>query len=277
MSFKQPVIITLVIVGATAALMLLRTTQQPLKQDSARASVVHASRSSADTTAAASPNLSASRGQVAPPIGDFVYLFDVSGSTKSSSAQNAFDQGVALLQPMFEALRQLDELMPQRHRVATIGAMSLRGSPGCDIHVTSRTLFTATDSMAPVRAMRACADSLKAARSEPYTDISGALSFAALSLKGDWRAVRGIVLVTDLDEDRAPGTLPARADLRGLCVAVYTLITPDVQRDPPLLDRRQQEWQSKLTGWGAYHVHMQSSLGFDAGDLQSFFRGCERH
>src|SRR5438552_1210273 len=99
MRVRPPVITTLLIVGATAALMFVRTRQR-LKHDSTRASATQTGGPIADTTAAGSPNLPAPQGHEAPPVGDFVYLFDVSASTKNSSAQNAFDQGIALLQPM---------------------------------------------------------------------------------------------------------------------------------------------------------------------------------
>jgi hypothetical protein len=219
--------------------------------------------------------LAAPRGHEVPPVGDFVYLFDVSGSTKDASSQSAFDEGVKLLLPMFEAIEGLDELMPQRHRIATIGAMSLHRQARCDVYVAPHTLFTVTDTLAPVRAIRACRDSLHATAAEPYTDISGALLYAALSLQGDRPALRGVVLVSDLDEDRAPGTEPATPDLRGLCVLGYTLVTTDAERNPTLLESRQSTWRQKLIGWGARRVRIQSALSFDAADLQGFFRSCE--
>ena len=274
---KAPVVITLAVAGATAALIYIKKPPSaPGSNRPAQAPAVQTGSPVADTVvSASSPNLAPPPGRQTQPIGDFVYLFDVSGSTNTHVPDSPFSEALKGLGPAFIALRGLDELMPQRHRVATIGTMSLHAAPRCDIFVTSRTLFTETDSMAPVRAMKACADTLRASASEPYTDISGAVSYAGLSLQGEWKAVRGIVLVSDLKEELAPGTVPAQADLHGMCVAVYAVVTPEVQRDPQLLVMRQKEWRGKLIQWGAKRVRMQTMLGFSGGDLQSFFRNCE--
>ena len=81
--------------------------------------------------------------------------------------------------------------------------------------------------------------------------------------------------MSDLNQDQAPGTTSGRADLRGICVAAYTVITPDVERNPQLLEQRQNEWKAKLTNWGAQRVRIQNALSFDGNDLQAFFRTCE--
>ncbi|MBX6331364.1 MAG: hypothetical protein IRY91_05935 [Gemmatimonadaceae bacterium] len=268
-------LITVGVVAIVAALVVLKAPRSA-GAPSRMASVPTATMPLApDSVAGATPNLAPPRGKDIPPIGDFVYLFDVSGSIKRASAGGAFDDGLKLLMPMFFAIKGLDELTPERHRVATIGAMSLHREPLCDIYVAQRNLFTMTDTMAPVRAMGACLDSLRAAPAEPYTDINGALLYAALSLRGDRPAVRGAILVTDLDEDRAPGTTPATPDLHGLCIDAYMLVTTETAMNPALLQTRQVEWERRLTMWGARKVRIQNALSFDAGDLQRFFRTCE--
>ena len=223
-----------------------------------------------------SPILSAPAGQAEPPVGEFYYLMDISASTKDSTGASAFTEGIALLQPIFAALREMKELSPQRHRVATIGAMSLRPAPRCDIYVAAQTLFSANDNAAMAsRAMTACEREFRALQPEQHTDISGALVNAGLSLQGKRRAMRGVVLITDLEEDIQPGAVAGRPDLRGMCVAIFTLVTPASARDPRLLAERSSEWTSKLRGWGAKNVYAVNVRGFDATDLRGFFQSCE--
>jgi hypothetical protein len=211
-----------------------------------------------------------------PAVGEFVYLFDVSASTHGGSAEDVFQQAVAILVPAYDALRGLDEVMPERHRVGTIGAASLRQHSLCDVYVARPTLFTDGDTLAPRRAMETCERSLRAAPVEQNTDIRGALQYAALSIQGDRPALRGIILVTDLDEDIAAGHTPAVPNLRGVCVATYTLVTDAAARNPALLRERERQWEQSMRGWGARGTRMRSILGFDAEDLKGFFRSCER-
>ena len=223
-----------------------------------------------------SPMLSAPAGESDPPVGEFYYLMDISASTKDSTGASAFTEGIALLQPIFASLREMKELSPQRHRVATIGAMSLRPAPRCDIHVAAQTLFSANDNAALAsRAMAACERDFRALTPEQHTDISGALVNAGLSLQGKRRAMRGVLLITDLEEDIQPGAVAGRPDLRGMCVAIFTLVTPASARDPRLLAERGSEWTSKLRGWGAKNVYAVNVRGFDATDLRTFFQSCE--
>lgn len=229
-----------------------------------------------DGGAPVSPNLAAPAGQSDPPVGEFYYLVDISGSTKEASGESAFAEGIALLQPIFASLRDMKEISPQRHRVATIGAMSLRPAPRCDIYVAAQTLFSADDNAAlATRAMSACEREFRLLPPEPHTDISGALVNAGLSLQGKRKAMRGIMLVTDLEEDTQPGTVPGRPDLRGTCVAVFTLVTPASARDPRMLKERGAEWTGKLREWGAKNVYVVNARGFDATDLRTFFQSCE--
>ena len=267
----------LVTIGVVAALAIVvawpprqpRTVERvaPAAQDSA---------SRPDTSSAGSPNLPAPAGQADPPVGEFYYLVDISASTKDVGAGSAFMEGIALLQPIFGSLREMKELSPQRHRVATIGAMSLQPAPRCDIYVAAQTLFSADDNTTlATRAMSACERDFRALEPERHTDISGALVNAGLSLQGRRRAIRGVVLITDLDEDTQPGTVPGRPDLRGMCVAIFTLVTPASARDPRLLTERGSEWNGKLRGWGAKNVYVVNARGFDATDLRTFFQSCE--
>jgi hypothetical protein len=123
--------------------------------------------------------------------------------------------------------------------------------------------------------MRACERELIALPAEQYTDISGALVNAGISIRGARPALRGIVLITDLDEDSRPGTVPGQPDLRGMCVAIYTLVTDDAARNPRLMADRAGSWRAKLRDWGARAVYTASVRGFDSADLAHFFRSCE--
>ncbi|HET9012128.1 MAG TPA: hypothetical protein VFN38_09965 [Gemmatimonadaceae bacterium] len=269
-----PVLVTLGI-GAVLAVLVAWPPSQPRGGGRAPAAQQD-STARPDTGAAVSPNLPAPEGQTDPPVGEFYYLVDISASTKDVNAASAFMEGIALLQPIFGALREMKELSPQRHRVATIGAMSLQPAPRCDIHVAAQTLFSADDNPAlATRAMGACERELRQLTPEQHTDISGALVNAGLSLQGKRKALRGVLLITDLEEDIQPGAVAGRPDLRGMCVAVFTLVTPASARDPRLLNERSSEWTAKLRGWGAKNVYAVNARGIDATDLRGFFQSCE--
>ena len=276
-SGKVPVPV-LVTVGIVATLAILVAWPPRHDRTGERAAPVAQQDSTVgpDTSAAGSPDLAAPAGQSEPPVGEFYYLVDISASTKDVGEGSAFLEGIALLQPIFESLREMKELAPQRHRVATIGAMSLQAAPRCDIHVAAQTLFSADDNAAlATRAMRACERDFRQLKPEQHTDISGALVNAGLSLAGKRKALRGVVLITDLEEDTQPGTVAGRPDLRGTCVAIFTLVTPASARDPRLLTERSSEWSGKLRGWGAKNVYAVNARGFDATDLRAFFQSCE--
>jgi hypothetical protein len=275
---KAPILLTLAIVVGVALLVRPTPHADSSPRDTAKAQPDTASATQARAVA---PDSAAASTQPAdrsaePPIGEFVYLFDVSASVHGGRAEDVFQQATAILVPTYDALRRLEGVMPQRHRVGTIGATSLRQHPLCDIYVAQPTLFTDTDTLAPRRAMQACERSLRAAPVEQNTDIRGALQFAALSITGDRPALRGIVLVTDLDEDIQPGHTPAVPDLNGVCVAVYTLVTDATAQNPGALKARERQWQQWMSGWRARGVRVRSALGFDAEDLRSYFRTCER-
>ena len=211
-----------------------------------------------------------------PPVGMFYYLVDVSASTKTAAGKSAFEEGVSVLKPIFETLRSMDEVSPQRHRVGTIGTVSLSDAPHCDVYVAPKTLFTGgADSGRVTQAMRRCEYDLRSMPPEGYTDITDALVNAGLSLQGKRKALRGIIVISDLEEDSPPGTVPGTPDVRGACVALYTVVTQQSARNPKLMDQRATEWTSKLKEWGAKNVYSASTRGFDALELKGFLQGCE--
>ena len=270
-----PVMVTIGI-AAGLAILVAWPPGHPRTQQPVRAVARQDTAARVDSAPAGSPILPAPAGQTDPPVGDFYYLVDISASTKDVGAGSAFIEGIALLQPIFTSLREMKELSPQRHRVATIGAMSLRGAPRCNIYVAAQTLFSADDNGARATgAMSACERDFRQLQPEQHTDISGALVNAGISLQGKRKALRGVILITDLEEDTQPGTVPGQPDLRGMCVAIFTLVTPASARDPRLLTARSAEWSGKLREWGAKNVYAANARGFDATDLRTFFQSCE--
>ncbi len=209
-----------------------------------------------------------------PVKAEFVYLFDVSTSTHPGGVNDPFERAARTLVPSIVALKQSELLMPQRHRVGTIGAASLMQEPLCDVRLEPPASFARRDTTVPNARIRACDAALRALPSEKATDIRGALSFAALTLHGQRQVVRGIVLMTDLEEALEHGQVGSVPDLRGICVAAYSMVTPAAVARPDSLTLREQEWNAQLRSWGASRVRVQSVLGFDAGDLEQYFRGC---
>jgi hypothetical protein len=288
-SARTPVLLTIAIVAGVV--LLVRPGQQTASRSAGVATAAAPATPAPDVAPAAQPASPAETAVRPSPIGEpvlrpsgrspgatigeFMYLFDVSGSTRAPGRASAFAQGADILAPALNALRALDEVLPSRHRVATIGTTSLRQQPLCDITVERPTLFRATDTAAVTRAVTACDRALRAVAVEPFTDIRGALHYAALSIRGERPALRGIVLVTDLEEDVAPGQTPATPALDGVCVAVYSLVTPAVGRDPDAATIREREWERRIGEWGAKRVRTRSALGFDPAELRTFFRSCE--
>jgi hypothetical protein len=209
-----------------------------------------------------------------PVKADFVYLFDVSASTHPGGASDPFERAARILVPSIIALKQNELLMPQRHRVGTIGAASLMQEPLCDVRLEPPASFARRDTTIPNARIRACDAALRARPSEKATDIRGALAFAALTLHGQRQIIRGIVVITDLEEALQHGQVGAVPDLRGICVAAFSMVTPSAVVRPDSLTLREQEWSAQLRSWGATRVRIQSILGFDAGDLEQYFRAC---
>jgi len=208
-------------------------------------------------------------------VGRFVYLFDVSASVHSAQTADPYSIAVGTLRPAVEALVTLDELMPEEHLVSTIGTLSLRGEPLCSIKARRSTLFVARDSLALPKSLGTCVARLAASAPERYTDLAGALEYAALSIGGEHPALRGVVVLSDMEEDLAPGTRPAIPDLSDLCVAVYMMVTQKIAVDPTVIQNRQREWTRRLRGWHAKNVLFKTTLGFRPEELKAFFRACE--
>jgi hypothetical protein len=209
-----------------------------------------------------------------PLRADIVHLYDVSSSVHTGGSADPFQGAVRELLPAIEALRNDDLLLPQRHRVGSIGAASLMQSPLCDVRLVPLGMFVRTDTVETNARLRACDAALRSHPVEKATDIRGALHYASLSLKGGQPMVRGIVLVTDLEEYVPRGQVPATPDLSGICVAVFSLVTPEAVAHPDSLAAREAKWRSQLLAWKAARVQVQSMLGFNAPDLTAFFRSC---
>lgn len=210
-----------------------------------------------------------------PLIGNFYFLFDVSASTNKSGSRNDLREGIPIFRRGFTAMKQMEELLPARFRVGTIGSLSLHQQAICDVPVEPPTLFRRTDTVRVARAVGACEKLLLESQPEPYTDIRGALAYASLSLRGLSPGVRGIVLVSDLEESLAPNQIAANPDLSTICVAIYSQVTQAGATDPAKLESLQSAWDRYLNQRKAKKVYMVTSLGFDENDLVTFFRSCE--
>jgi hypothetical protein len=208
------------------------------------------------------------------PRADFMYLFDVSASTHFGGPRDPFLLSTAMLVPAVNALRDVGVLLPQRHRVGTIGAASLMQLSLCDIRAEAPMVFRTSDTTQVTKRVRACEARLRAMPAEQATDIRGALHYASLTLRGDRPEVRGIVLVSDLVEFVPAGQVSAEPNLQGLCVAVYSVMTPAGAARPDSLQLLEEEWKERLSSWGARRVRVQSALGFDGADLAAFFHEC---
>jgi hypothetical protein len=205
---------------------------------------------------------------------DVIHLYDVSTSVHTGLADNPFERAVNNLRPAIDALREDDLLLPQRHRVGTIGAVSLMQAALCDVRLEAAGIFVRSDTAQTMSRLGACERVLRAQKPESLTDIHGALHYASLSLKGSEPKVRGIVLVTDLAEYTPKGRVLATPDLSGICIAVYSVVTPEAVTHPDSLAAREARWRQRLESWNAKKVMMHSMLGFSGGDFHSFFRAC---
>jgi hypothetical protein len=210
-----------------------------------------------------------------PVIGNFYFLFDVSASTNRSGPRNDLRDGIPIFRRGFTAMKQMDELLPARFRVGTIGSLSLYQRALCDVPVEPPSMFLGRDTLPVSRAVRACDKLLSESPPEPYTDIRGALAHASLSLRGLSPGVRGIILVSDLDESLAPNQVAANPDLSTICVAIYSQVTEAGAAAPAKLDSLQSYWTTYLKQRKAEKVYLVPTLGFDENDLVTFFRSCE--
>jgi hypothetical protein len=228
------------------------------------------------------------RGPEIEPAGWFVYLIDVSGSThvggrrrrrnpdSSRERDTPYARSVGLISQSVLALRKLTDALPQRHSVIAITTASLYQKPLCDITVPKVNLFTGGDTVGMMASLARCDSTLRNTRWSIRTDIRGALKLAGLVLDQKPGKVRGIILVSDLEETLRPGQEAAVPSLHGECVLLVPQITPAVARTPSLLDKRVETWRQLVLEWGASRVEVRSVPAFSAGDVARFFRECAK-
>ena len=224
------------------------------------------------------------RGPEVEPAGWFVYLVDISGSTRvgarkrrrnaQTERDTPYGRSLDLISQSVSGLRRLTEALPQRHSVIAITNASLYQKPLCEITVPKVNLFTGADTVGMLHSMEQCDSTLRNTPWSARTDIRGALKLAGLLLEQKPGKVRGIVLVSDLDETLRPGQEAAVPSLHGECVLLVPQITPVVARTPSLLDKRVETWRQLLLEWGASRVAVRTVPAFSQGDLVRFFREC---
>jgi len=204
-------------------------------------------------------------------------LFDVSRSMNNGAPDSPYNRAIPLLGGAIRALSG-DEgpPAPQRHRVGTIGNMSLNQAILCDINVPRRAVFGSTDTSASADSLRSCMSRLRALRPSEYTDISGGLKYASLALQGNGGAALGILMFTDLEEDLPSGREIATADLGGICIAVYYAITGNEPTHPSDLDKRIEFWRTRFKSWHAQGSLFRLATAFSPDDLNHFFSDCGR-
>jgi hypothetical protein len=222
------------------------------------------------------------------PVGWFVYLVDISGSTQmrgrkrrrpataEEDQDTPYRRAVGLISQSVLGLRRLTEALPQRHSVIAITSASLYQRPLCDITVPRLNLFTGGDTTAMMNSLAQCDSVLRHVGWSLRTDIRGALKLAGLVLEQKPGRVRGIILISDLEETLRRGQEAAVPSLHGECVLLVPQITPAVARTPSLLDRRVDIWRQLLLEWGASRVLVRPVPAFSEGDVVRFFRECGR-
>jgi hypothetical protein len=226
------------------------------------------------------------RGPEIEPTGWFVHLIDVSGSTQGGARRRRrtaaiprgqdtpFSRSLGVISQSILGLRRLTEALPQRHSVIAITSASLYQKPLCDITVPKVNLFTGGDTAAMMAGLAQCDSILRRTRSSLRTDIRGALKLAGLVLEQKPGRVRGIILISDLEETLRKGQEAAVPSLHGECVLLVPQITPAVARRPSLLDQRVDAWRQLLLEWGASRVAVRTVPAFSEGDVVRFFREC---
>jgi hypothetical protein len=228
------------------------------------------------------------RGPEVEPAGWFVYLVDVSGSTQGGTRRRRktrdtpkeqdtpYIRALGLVSQSILGLRGLTEALPQRHSVIAITSASLYQKPLCDVTVPKVNLFTGGDTVAMMAGIARCDSTLRGIRRSLRTDIRGAVKLAGLVLEQKPGKVRGIILVSDLEETLRRGQEPAVPSLHGECVLLVPQITPAVARTPSLLDKRVETWRQLVLEWGASRVAVRSVPAFSEGDVVRFFRECAK-
>jgi hypothetical protein len=226
------------------------------------------------------------RGPEIEPAAWFVYLVDISGSTHvgarrrrrhgqiNSEQDTPYSRALGLISQSILGLRGLTEALPQRHSVIAISSASLYQKPLCEITVPRVNLFTGGDTVGMMAGIERCDSTLRNIRWSARTDIRGALKLAGLVLEQKPGRVRGIILVSDLEETLRPGQEAAVPSLHGECVLLVPQITPAVARTPSLLDKRVETWRQLVLEWGASRVESRSVPAFSSGDVLRFFREC---
>jgi hypothetical protein len=226
------------------------------------------------------------RGPEIEPAGWFVYLFDISGSTRVGARRRRrnpdtatvrdtpYSRAVGLITQSVLGLRRLTEALPQRHSVIAITNASLYQKPLCEITVPKVNLFTGADTVGMMHSIERCDSTLRNIRWSIRTDIRGALKLAGLVLEQKPGKVRGIILVSDLEETLRRGQEAAVPSLHGECVFLVPQITPALARTPSELDKRVETWRQLVLEWGASRVAVRSVPAFSQGDLVRFFREC---
>ena len=275
---RTPLFYALALVALVAGLTVLPIGPGPSGgATSATAPQLDTSRGSADTITPDSPrdpDVDRPGGDREPVRGDFLYLFDVSTSTHTGAANSPYLRAVNILRPGINAIRENEVLMPQRHRVGTIGKASLMQDPLCDFRAEPGTIFTKTDTMVVARRLLGCVAAMRAVAPEGGTDIRGALHYAGLTLGGTESRTRGVVLVTDLEEVLRRGQIPATPKLTGVCVLILSMMTPWFAENPDSLTRLQEGWSQRIREWGAVRVEARSVLGFQPTEFASYFETC---
>ncbi len=226
------------------------------------------------------------RGPEAEPAGWFVYLVDVSGSIQgvrrkgrrrasaSREQDTPYHRALGLVSQSILGLRSLTEALPQRHSVIAITSASLYQKPLCDVTVPKVNLFTGGDTAAMMAGVARCDSLLRHMPRSLRTDIRGALKLAGLVLEQKPGRVRGIILISDLEETLRPGQEAAVPSLHGECVLLVPQITPAVARRPSLLDQRVETWRQLVLEWGASRVLVRTVPAYSEGDAVRFFREC---
>jgi hypothetical protein len=226
------------------------------------------------------------RGPEIEPAAWFVYLVDISGSTHVGGRRRGrnsqinrdhdtpYSRALGLISQSVLGLRGLTEALPQRHSVIAITSASLYQKPLCEITVPRVNLFTGGDTVGMMASIERCDSTLRNIRWSARTDIRGALKLAGLVLEQKPGRVRGIILVSDLEETLRPGQEAAVPSLHGECVLLVPQITPAVARTPSLLDKRVETWRQLVLEWGASRVEVRSVPAFSTGDVVRFFREC---
>lgn len=251
--------------GPLWLILLLGTQGQPrLGHDSIRREVRPPERVPLPLVSRATPNvivLDRSQQLAADPESFLFFLFDVSKSFHSLDATTS---------ELLSSLPLLDQTMwswwtdsplrtPTQVFVGTIGTGSADQRPLCRfLFAPNPGIFhspaeSAADSAALADSLQTCRARLSDVAPEDYTDIASSLKSAVLNMHSRTRALRGIVIISDLALDPPPARSPAIPDLTESCVGIIlrSHSDPAVSADPQEIDRRVRTWRADLVRWGA--------------------------